>query len=348
MTELTELYRTSLEEKKRTLQQGLNRLGYGDLEPGFRSASLDKGLRTRAKLKLYHRDGTLRVCGTDPLRGEVALRDMLWILPPWVRGQVPELLEALLERHSEFPVDGCELKLAHGRRQVHVTLSVSRASSKDCAPLAGALLSRFRELTGVAVPSQGASFGDPWIKHEIGGREFQAHHTAFFQSHPELTPELLDITHGMMAGPANRGVLDLYCGAGLLSLHSLSRDVGIVGVDSARWAVESARINAARMGFSDARFVCEPVEAFVETASLGSEGVVVLDPPRSGIPGQVIRRIARRGPQHVCLVSCFTETLFRDLETWASCGYGLREIAALDMFPFTTFLETVSRLEKTA
>jgi tRNA/tmRNA/rRNA uracil-C5-methylase (TrmA/RlmC/RlmD family) len=47
-------------------------------------------------------------------------------------------------------------------------------------------------------------------------------------------------------------------------------------------------------------------------------------------------------------VSCYARTLIRDLKIWTSCGYELRELAALDMFPFTDFLETVSRLEKTA
>lgn len=347
MTELTELYQTSLEEKGRALWGGLKRLGYRDFRPEIHRTILDNGFRTRAKFKFYRDGRQTRACGTDPMRGELALRDMLWILPPWVRDQVLELPETLVSEYGAYPVDGCELKMAHGRTQVHVTLSVPKKITRDYAPLARGLISRFRDLTGVAVPSQGMSHGDPWIRHEINGREFLAHYSAFFQSHPELTPGLLDITKEMMGSAKNRGVLDLYCGVGLLSLYTASSDAGIVGVESHQQAVESARLNAARQGFSKARFVCSPVESFAETAEVTPDDAVLLDPPRSGLAEEVIRGIARQGPQNVFLVSCFAETLFRDLAVWKSCGYALREIAALDMFPFTVFMETVSRLEKT-
>ncbi len=100
------------------------------------------------------------------------------------------------------------------------------------------------------------------------------------------------------------------------------------------------------MATSNANLIREHVGSFVEDSGISADAAVVLDPPRSGLPEEIILRIAGHGPLNVCLVSCFSETLFRDLAVWKSSGYALREMTALDMFPFTVFLETVSRLEK--
>jgi 23S rRNA (uracil1939-C5)-methyltransferase len=74
--------------------------------------------------------------------------------------------------------------------------------------------------------------------------------------------------------------------------------------------------------------------------------LVLFDPPRSGCPAGTIRAAAAKKPREVCVISCFPQTQLDDLEVWRSVGYSLRRMSALDMFPFTEFLETVSLLEK--
>jgi len=339
-------YRIHLKEKTRSLHAGLDLLGYASCRPRIHAAPLEDGFRSRAKFKIFTGDGAARVCGTDPRCGEVSLEGMLWILPAWARGVVVQLQEALLSAQGEFPVDGSELKLAHGRQEAHLTLSVRKGRGPSYEPLAAQLLSGFREIRGVAVPSRRESFGEEWIRNRINGLECMAHYSAFFQSHPGLTPRLLRELREVLGGYQGRRIIDLYCGVGLLSLSLALHHTPILGVDSHSGAVDSAVRNAVLLGSLHARFVCSSVESHIASLDIRPEDLMLLDPPRSGCPAEVIRAIAGRGPREVCLISCCPQTQFRDLSIWGASGYSLRRMSALDMFPFTEFLETVALLEK--
>ena len=338
-------YLSHLAEKTRSLHSGLDSLGYGSLRPRVLSAPLEGGFRCRAKFKIFTRDGSPRVCGTDPILGEVPAEQMLWILPTWARGLAEKLQEALLLIQGEFPVDGFEMKLAHGRREAHLILSVRRGEERSYESMAAELLSRFHEIRGVVVPSRRESFGDEWIRHRIDGWEWAAHYSAFFQPHPGLTPRLLREVREISGGHRARRIVDLYCGVGLLSLSLASPRTPVLGVDSHSGAIDSAERNAVLLGFEQARFLCSQVESKIDSLDIQPDDLVLMDPPRSGCPSEVVEAVAGKAPREVCLISCNPQTHFLDLSVWKEWGYVLRRISALDMFPFTRFLETVSLLE---
>lgn len=339
-------YSIHVEEKTRSLHAGLDLLGYGSCRPRIHTAPLEDGFRSRAKFKIFTDDGAARMCGTDPVCGEVPLDGMLWILPVWARGMVVLLQEALLSAQGEYPVDGLEMKLAHGRQEAHLTLSVRKGRGPSYEPLAAQLLSGFHEIRGVAVPSRRESYGEEWIRNRIDGLECIAHCSAFFQSHPGLTPRLLRELREISGGHGGRRIIDLYCGVGLLSLSLDSHHTPILGVDNHAGAVDSAGRNADLLGSLQARFVCSRVESHIASLDIRPDDLVLLDPPRSGCPVEVIQTIAGKAPRRVCLISCCPQTQFRDLSIWSASGYSLRRMSALDMFPFTEFLETVALLEK--
>jgi 23S rRNA (uracil1939-C5)-methyltransferase len=51
-------------------------------------------------------------------------------------------------------------------------------------------------------------------------------------------------------------------------------------------------------------------------------------------------------PKRIVYVSCNPETLARDLYTLSKGGYKVRKIQPVDMFPFTSHVESVVRLER--
>jgi tRNA/tmRNA/rRNA uracil-C5-methylase (TrmA/RlmC/RlmD family) len=73
--------------------------------------------------------------------------------------------------------------------------------------------------------------------------------------------------------------------------------------------------------------------------------LVVLDPPREGARRVVVEQVADRAPRAVAYVACDPAALARDLATFASSGYGLRELRAFDLFPMTHHVECVALLE---
>ncbi len=340
-------YRRLLEQKTLLLHEGLERIGCSHLKPRILSSALGEGFRSRAKFKIFTRPGGIRFMAKDPVRGEVTVEDMLWILPRWARVLPLRIRTILNAAFNHFPVDGFELKLSQGLREAHLTLSVKKGECRDYAPLAEELMARVTEVMGVAVPSRRSTFGENFVRHRIRGREFAAHYGAFFQSHPDLTPRLLDEAEKLIGGRKGSGWVDLYCGVGLLSLSLASPESRILGVDSNRKAVESADRNASHLGFVQARFVYARMESYpFQEMEIGPEDVVLINPPRSGCPEAVIRTVADPTPRVVCLVSCFPDTHFRDLEIWQALGYAVENMAALDTFPFTPFLETVTLLAR--
>jgi 23S rRNA (uracil1939-C5)-methyltransferase len=141
-------------------------------------------------------------------------------------------------------------------------------------------------------------------------------------------------------------MLDLYCGVGLFSLLSGNKKRKINGVDSNTKAIESAQKNAARLGLEGASYVCLAVQEYFQKYDVESPDIVIVDPPRTGCQAQVISMIARLKPQKICLVSCAIDTHVRDLIQWKKEGYAAESLHALDMFPFSEFIETVTVLNR--
>ena len=72
--------------------------------------------------------------------------------------------------------------------------------------------------------------------------------------------------------------------------------------------------------------------------------VVVLDPPRTGAKGQVVRAIVDLAPRAVAYVACDPASLARDISYFAEGGYRLADLRAFDMFPMTHHVECVALL----
>jgi 23S rRNA (uracil1939-C5)-methyltransferase len=141
-------------------------------------------------------------------------------------------------------------------------------------------------------------------------------------------------------------ILDLYCGVGLFSLSIAENDTSVVGVDINKRAIDSARLNSKNLGHSCVSFVCSPVENFLPYASINHQDLVIIDPPRSGCPESLIRILSEIQPGLICSISCEPSSHIRDLKQWVENGYEIQSIAALDMFPFTEFLETIAFLRR--
>lgn len=142
---------------------------------------------------------------------------------------------------------------------------------------------------------------------------------------------------------AEQRVIELYCGAGNLSLPLAHRARELIGIEQDRIAIADAQVNAARAGLKNTRFVC--ASALTGVQDLLRSGVrsdvVVLDPPRAGA-AEVIDAIPRLGAQKVLFVSCDPATLARDLRRLSTHGYHTRVLQPLDLFPHTYHVETIA------
>lgn len=337
-------YKQHLDSAAANLDKQFMRAGIEIRTPEIVPTDLEKGYRSRVKFKIYHRNGGVRFMGTDPERGEVPAKEALWILPVWARSVVEKICRELEKASGSFPVHGLEIQLAHGRREIHVTLAVKRGSAGAYAGLAENLFNLSGEIIGVAIPSRRMVLGGVRLNHHIAGLDLGSDYRAFFQSNIQLTPRWLEQIRSWTMSTGAARIVDLYCGVGLLAFVAADKTIPILGVENHPRAVCSARENAGDLGFRSARFVRSAAEAFDVGKEVGSGDLVLLDPPRTGCPPLLITSLAARRPLGVISVSCRPESHIRDLRRWMMEGYRLHSFRAYDAFPFTPFLETLAYL----
>jgi 23S rRNA (uracil1939-C5)-methyltransferase len=150
--------------------------------------------------------------------------------------------------------------------------------------------------------------------------------------------EMADIERGMR-------VLDVFCGAGNLSLPTARRGAIVNGIDSDELAIASATRNAQRLGFAESKFIAgKATEAvnFLIRAKYRPQ-VVILDPPRTGA-AELMEPIVKMRPRSIIYVSCDVSTLARDLRGLIEAGYRAERIRAFDFFPNTHHTEIAAHL----
>jgi 23S rRNA (uracil1939-C5)-methyltransferase len=147
-----------------------------------------------------------------------------------------------------------------------------------------------------------------------------------------------------MARPASgMTLLDLFCGAGNLSLPAARRGARVNAVDSDALAVAAATRNAARLGLGGTQFLAmraHEMAAFLARAGSRPD-VVILDPPRTGAAA-LMEPVARLRPGRVIYVSCEATTMARDLRVLGAHGYSVERVDAFDFFPNTHHAEIMS------
>ena len=226
------------------------------------------------------------------------------------------------------------------------------------AELPAYLRSRCPSLTGVVLNinrSRGNTvlagdfytlWGQAELRDTLCGFSFDLSPQSFFQINPPQAEKLYDIAVAYAAPPGTGTVLDLYCGAGTISLCLARGAQRVIGAEIVPEAVENARENALRNGIANAEFFCGDASAVA--AKLAAEelrpDVVVVDPPRKGLEESVIDSIAAMAPKRVVYVSCDPGTLARDVKRFHERGYALRKAVAADLFPRTKHVETAALL----
>lgn len=180
-------------------------------------------------------------------------------------------------------------------------------------------------------------WGSPEQEEELCGFKFIISPQSFFQVNPPQAEKL----YGIACDYAGTGdtALELYCGAGTISLCLSKYFKRIIATEIVPEAVENAKLNAERNGIDNIDFICSDASRVSVNAD-----VVVVDPPRKGMSAETINSILRIAPERIVYISCNPATLARDIALLK--GYDLKKVTAVDMFPRTHHVESVVLLTK--
>ena len=189
-------------------------------------------------------------------------------------------------------------------------------------------------------------WGDTTLSFVVDG-DLKLRHDAdtFGQVNPDGNRELVDEVLSWEAFGEQDRVLELYAGAGNLTLPMARRAGRVTAVEASRRLVQNGERNAARNGLHNIRWHRQDaVRAVEELIRQGRRfTTVVLNPPRTGAKN-VAPKLAALGARRILYVSCNPATLARDLRHLAAQGFVLRRVRPVDLFPQTFHVETLAEL----
>lgn len=157
---------------------------------------------------------------------------------------------------------------------------------------------------------------------------------SFAQVNPVVATGLREYVKSKVMEFKPKRVIDAYSGAGELSAALVAVGVTVTAIeldsDAARWAEQRLP--------PPSRSIAGRVEEALPR--VGPADVVVVNPPRSGLHGDVTEYLgAMSGTRAIVYVSCDPATLARDVARLPR--YDIQSIRAFDMFPQTAHVETV-------
>lgn len=185
--------------------------------------------------------------------------------------------------------------------------------------------------------------GQETIPEELGGYTYHIGVDTFFQVNPTQAEKLVATVLDFAAVQQGEQVVDLFCGIGTFSLPLAAQAQDLVGIELVEASIVQARRNAQENGLRNTHFMAADArKGFEELKAAGYEAdVLLLNPPRAGAGGKLMRSIGRFAPKRIVYVSCSPKSLAIDLPWLRSFGYEITAIQAIDQFPHTVHVETV-------
>ncbi len=185
--------------------------------------------------------------------------------------------------------------------------------------------------------------GRDHIFEEMEGLRFKIGAKSFYQTNSAQAYQLYKITRDFAAFEGNERVYDLYTGAGTIANFIAQHVHEVIGVEYVPSAIEDARINSEINGISNTKFFAGDMKDVLTAdfiAEHGKPDVVIIDPPRAGMHGDVVARLLEMEAPKIVYVSCNAATQARDLGLLGE-KYEVRRIRPVDMFPHTQHVENV-------
>ena len=188
--------------------------------------------------------------------------------------------------------------------------------------------------------------GDARTQLTVAGVAHTLRPDTFYQVNLEINALLVERVIAAVREASPARVLDLYAGAGNLSLPLAAAGIPVTLIELAPSSVADARDAAARLSPAvAARVEIRQADAGAFQAGDAFFDVAILDPPRAGAPG-VLDQLLLTRPARVAYVACNPGALARDIRPLLRAGYQISSLEFFDMFPHTHHAEALCILDR--
>lgn len=188
--------------------------------------------------------------------------------------------------------------------------------------------------------------GKDSITEKLGDYYYNLLPNSFFQLNPSQAAVLYEEVRKACKLSRKENVLDAFCGVGSIGIYLAKWAKEVVGVESNKQAVENAKENAKLNKLNNIRFIegnaTNVLPYLIKDHFIPD--IMVFDPPRTGMTPEIKQAIIKSKPKRIVYVSCNPASLAKDLDTLSEY-YTVSYIQPVDMFPFTSLVECVVRLE---
>lgn len=181
---------------------------------------------------------------------------------------------------------------------------------------------------------------------KMGGKEIVSDASVFFQSNLSLLPRLVEsvreaVDEGIASGAASdQWLIDLFSGVGFFAAILQDKFKRVTTVEREPLCLGYAKNNlSGNEGVAGVENVSAPAEEWLAKNVVDKPAILIVDPPRTGLPPEALTAIVKSSVNRLIYVSCDPVTLARDFAKFSTAGFALKRAEGFAFYPQTPHLE---------
>jgi len=281
--------------------------------------------------------------------------------------EINEKVIEILDTHSIRAFDSSKMRglvryivtrvsSATGEAQVTLVITIFNKAlvnaAKDIIKIPGVEsvgISKNRDVKNVGIFGDEVEIleGKQSIQEGINEIKYDLKAKAFYQLNPEQAIKLYKEVKSHLDFTKDKVIVDAYCGSGAISTYLAPHAEKILGIDINKESIYSARHNKKINEFNNIDFEIGEVKDILPMfyKKNFNPDVIIIDPPRSGIDDRTLDVLNRKVIDKIIYISCNPSTLGKNINVLKR-NYKIESMRALDMFPHTSQIESITVLKK--
>ena len=358
-------YKEELNAKKQKVTDALSRIGgFKNLDINITGADEITHYRNKAQFPVGEQDGVPYTGFYRPRSHDIVRADKCFI----VKEIANDIAKCICSWMEEFKIPAYDenkktglirhiyVRTGEVSKEVQVCLITAKSKLPNKDELVDTLTKSFEQITSIVQNINKRTdnvilgdktvtlWGDDYLQDTLCSNIFKLSPHAFYQVNHAQTEKLYNFALQYAGLTGKENVIDLYCGAGTITLALAAYAKNVIGVEIVPEAIENAKENARINGVGNTEFICADAgQAALMLAQRGTKpDVLTVDPPRKGLSIEAIEAILQMNPEKIVYVSCDPATLARDCKLLCNRdNYKIDKVMAVDLFPRTYHVETV-------